>query len=141
MEVGSKIKEARKKKGITQDELAHRIGISKNGLWNYENNKRQVNLDQLNKIAIALDIEVIELIGKENYINEAKKQSEAILGEFSKGNFIEFNNETNLLMNLIQYFNEEYYSSKYDLQKVKTDDILQVKNISLSVIEEVLKRL
>ena len=39
MDVGENIKKFRDLKGLTQDELAQKSNISKNALWNYENNK------------------------------------------------------------------------------------------------------
>lgn len=62
MNIGDLIKDNRKKKGLTQDELAALIGISKNGLWNYENNKRKVNTDLLQKIAEVLNIPISEFV-------------------------------------------------------------------------------
>lgn len=58
------IKRYRKEKGITQEELANKCGLSKNGLWNYENGKRQPNIDTLNKIASVLEVSFDELLGE-----------------------------------------------------------------------------
>ncbi|WP_294403969.1 helix-turn-helix domain-containing protein [uncultured Clostridium sp.] len=62
MNTGNKIKELRKKRGLTQEELAQECGLSKNGIWNYENNKRIPTVNTLNKIADALDISFSELL-------------------------------------------------------------------------------
>lgn len=68
MNLSENIKKYRKEKGMTQEELANKCGLSKNGLWNYENNKREPNIDTLNKIAVALDVSVSDLLG-ENITN------------------------------------------------------------------------
>lgn len=70
MSIGEKIKKFRKLKGLTQEELANKCGLSKNGLWNYENNKRKPNTEILDRIATALDINFLELImGKATLTN------------------------------------------------------------------------
>lgn len=64
--VGENIKKFRVAKGWTQEELADKVGLSKNGLWNYENGKREVGIDTLDKIAEALGIKISELIEESN---------------------------------------------------------------------------
>ena len=56
-----KIWEVRTEKGITLKELERRTGISKSALDNYENGKRSPNMNQMEKIAIALDTSISNL--------------------------------------------------------------------------------
>lgn len=72
--IGDKIKSIRKKKGLTQEQLAKKCNISKNGLWNYENNHREPRLDTLKAIAKALDIDINELL-EEKSITVVKTNS------------------------------------------------------------------
>ena len=60
------IKELRMKNKLTQEELASKCGLSKNAIWNYENNKRSPSIDTLKKIANALDVNVYNLIDANN---------------------------------------------------------------------------
>lgn len=60
--IGATIKKLRKSKNITQEGLAKLSGISKNALWNYENEHRQPNIEILNNIATALNIEINDII-------------------------------------------------------------------------------
>lgn len=62
MNVGDKIKDLRLKRELTQEQLAKDCGLSKNAIWNYENNKRSPSIDILKKIAKALDTNVYNLI-------------------------------------------------------------------------------
>lgn len=62
MNIGNNIKYYRKQKGLTQEQLASKCNISKNGLWNYENNKRKPNIEILTDIAMALDISMSDLL-------------------------------------------------------------------------------
>lgn len=57
--------EVRTKKGISLKELEKRTGISKSALNNYENEKRQPNLLQLELIAKALDTSISNLYESE----------------------------------------------------------------------------
>ena len=63
VQIGSRIKEYRKSKGITQKELALRADIPYSTYSNYENNNREPNREQLQKIATALDVPLYELMG------------------------------------------------------------------------------
>ena len=66
MNIGNNIKKYRKIKGLTQIQLAEKIGVSTITIKNYENNRRQPSLETLNKIAEALNVSVSELISDEN---------------------------------------------------------------------------
>ena len=66
MDIGKKIKEARKQKGMTQEELGHIVGVQKSAIAKYESG-RVVNIKRstLQKIASALNIRPSELIFEE----------------------------------------------------------------------------
>lgn len=59
MDIGLKIKRARENNGLTQDELANKLEISKSALWNYENNKRAIPVDVLIKCSNLLNVNFI----------------------------------------------------------------------------------
>lgn len=62
MNLGEKIKEARKREGLSQIEAAKKSKISVNSLRLYESNQRQPRVETLQNIASALDVSVIELM-------------------------------------------------------------------------------
>ena len=62
MDIGSKIKELRIKKGLTQSELAKECNLSKNAIWNYENGKRNPKIEVVSLIATALNVSLSTLI-------------------------------------------------------------------------------
>lgn len=78
MSTGSKIKAIRKKNKLTQDELARKVGISKNGLWNYENDKREISIELVQKIAETLNVPLSDLIEEENPIRKTQKEIEKL---------------------------------------------------------------
>ena len=67
MKIGEKIKVARKKKGLTQEDLGKLVGVQKSAIAKYENG-RVVNIKRstLQKIASALNIRPSELIFEES---------------------------------------------------------------------------
>lgn len=61
MNVGENIRRIRKSKNMTMKELGAKIGITEQGIGNYERGDRNPNLDILNKISDALCISFDEL--------------------------------------------------------------------------------
>jgi transcriptional regulator with XRE-family HTH domain len=69
MNLGERIKQARKNKNLTQKQLADIIGVAEITLRQYENNKRKVSLEQLEKITRALNEDIDYMIfGKHSEI-------------------------------------------------------------------------
>lgn len=64
MDIGEKIKYLRTEKGITQKELASKLGTSQQNLAQYENGKRKPKLETIQKIANALNVDPLVLIGQ-----------------------------------------------------------------------------
>lgn len=52
----------RKQKGLTQKELAQKLGVSQQMINQYENNSSNLTFETLQKIATALDVSINELI-------------------------------------------------------------------------------
>lgn len=71
MTLGNNIKKYRKMLKLSQEDLAKKSNLSRNAIYNYENNKRQPSIDILNKIALALGITVNDLLEEsesKNYV-------------------------------------------------------------------------
>ena len=79
MTVGQRIREARKKAGLTQKELADKLGISYVGVSHWENGQRNPKLSTLARIADALSIPVIDLLTTEKHFGYPVKSE--ITGE------------------------------------------------------------
>lgn len=69
--LGKKLKEARKRKNITQEELAKRIGISKHAIAKYEQGQREPNLKILTSIIDELEMDFWEVAQDANLEIEA----------------------------------------------------------------------
>jgi len=64
--VGKNIKKYRKKHNISQEELAERAGLHRTYIGGIERGERNITLDSLQTIAIALSIAPVELIVEES---------------------------------------------------------------------------
>lgn len=71
MTTGQLIKAARKKAGMTQAQLAEKLGISYVGVSQWENDLRNPKLDTLQRIAAALGVGVGQLMPADNYWEDA----------------------------------------------------------------------
>lgn len=65
MTIHKKIKQLRKDREIKQADLAKQIGVPQSTLSKYENGNLRIDTDTLTKIAVALEVSVDELLGKE----------------------------------------------------------------------------
>ncbi len=57
MEIGEKIRSIRVSRGVTQEDLAKKTGLSRSTIVNFERGKRIPRIDDLMKIAGALGVE------------------------------------------------------------------------------------
>lgn len=64
MTIGERIQEARKQAGLKQSELAEKLGIATITIGQYERDKRQPRLEQLEAIAKALGVSTAYLTGE-----------------------------------------------------------------------------
>ncbi len=60
--LGTAIREHRESQGLSQEKLALMVGSSKSHIWRIETGKVGVGIDDLSRIADALDTEVRQLI-------------------------------------------------------------------------------
>lgn len=68
----NRLKELRKAKKLTQEELAREIGISKITVLRWENGERQIKLDKAQKLADFFGVSVGYLLGHDD--NDFEKQ-------------------------------------------------------------------
>ncbi len=69
-EIGKKIQLAREEKGMTQADLAERLGITQAALSNYELGKRRLYLNHIQMVARVLDKNVNFFISQEDGFRE-----------------------------------------------------------------------
>ena len=59
---GNKVRELRKKLGISQEELANRSGLHRTYIGMIERSEKNITIKNIEKIAHALEIEIWELM-------------------------------------------------------------------------------
>ena len=77
-DIGRKIKELRKKRGLTQKDLGEMVGLDQTTISGYENGRRQIDLQKLMKIAQALGVDLKELISVDSKPSEISKVAKII---------------------------------------------------------------
>ena len=63
IQLGSRIRQARDRAGLTQEQLAERIGVSRTAIARYESGEIEPKLHNLAAIAMALSVSCDELLG------------------------------------------------------------------------------
>ena len=61
-----RIRETRKAKGLSQVELAKKLGVSKQSLSNWENDNIQPSIEMLERLATCLSVTTDYLLGRDN---------------------------------------------------------------------------
>jgi putative transcriptional regulator len=88
-EILSKLRQVRKEKGVSQDEIAKEIGVSRHTYLAMENGKQEFSLQRLEKVIKFLDINIFDLVEKND--DRSEKISQEIneiqrkLDELKKG--------------------------------------------------------
>lgn len=86
MDIGARLKNARKNKGITQTQLGKKLGVSQAMIGQYENGSRTPKIETVQKIADALNITMLDLIPElmkiQTSILNEKKDLDIFFNEF-----------------------------------------------------------
>ncbi|UXX40529.1 WO male-killing family protein Wmk [Wolbachia endosymbiont of Oryzaephilus surinamensis] len=80
--VGQRIKEWRLIRGYTQKDLANKVGITNQGIYEYEQGRAAVSLEMLDEIAKVLSISIIDLLPESD--EEAEEKLSNLIGEYKK---------------------------------------------------------
>ncbi len=96
--VGNNIKRFRTERGITQDELAEKLSVTRQAVSNWERGKTEPDIETLDRLAQALDVSAEALI----YGEEAKKKSKQICLKISQ-NGIEFGSTLAMIISYVTW--------------------------------------
>jgi transcriptional regulator with XRE-family HTH domain len=86
MPLGQRIKELRKEKKMTQEELGKILGVSKVSISGYENDTRQPDNESLVKLANFFNVTTDYLLGENNTPKWANKKDATDLKKFLENN-------------------------------------------------------
>lgn len=95
MKYGERIALLREKKGLKQDELSTKLGISRASLSHYETNRREPDYDTINRIADFFNVSIDYLVGRtddpqrsmdadvRDFIDSLELADESVLDKFA----------------------------------------------------------
>jgi len=73
LHIGTRIRYFRRKQHLSQEEVAHRVGTSQSYLGKVERGVVVVGVEMLQKIAIALDVDLVQFFQKPEFHDEVVK--------------------------------------------------------------------
>lgn len=85
MTIGGKIRRYRKLAGLTTEELARRVNVSRPTISRYESDEINISVDMIGKIAKALNISPVELLDLSYLDSEVEAVPVPTLGEVAGG--------------------------------------------------------
>lgn len=129
--LGNRLRQARKKKGFTQEYVAEKIGVTYQTISNYERDERDPDTETLTKLANLLEVPVGWLVGQtddptppqakkekpnyEEYVLSAKTLADAAIRISELNDKYDLNEKTFLELHTLAY-------KKYGLKSVKSAD-------------------
>jgi transcriptional regulator with XRE-family HTH domain len=81
MEFHEKLQELRKTKGLTQEELAKELYVSRTAISKWESGKGYPNIDSLKEISKFFSVTIDELLSSEELITAAKDENRSNIGK------------------------------------------------------------
>ena len=123
MPTGTRIKELRKQKGLTQKQLGELCGMYESQIRKYENGNANPKIETLQKIAFALGVPITELINCSYDIVDGKEVKVFDLTDMSLPQVIEAvehirDSCSNKPESITMHFSEEDYT-KEELNKIR----------------------
>ena len=83
MEFNEKLQELRKAKGLTQEELAQAIYVSRTAVSKWESGRGYPSIDSLKELAKYFSVTVDELISPDEIITAAEDEKQVLIGRYT----------------------------------------------------------
>ena len=83
MEFNEKLQELRKNKGLTQEELAEALFVSRTAISKWESGRGYPNLDSLKEISRFFSVTIDDLICSEEIITAAEDEKKVCLDKYT----------------------------------------------------------
>lgn len=107
MEIGMKIKDLRIKKNIPVSEIASKMNVTPQAIYNYEQGKNKPNIDVLKKYSEILNVELNELLDIETNHFVDREPLNGLSTNFYKNLFEAEKQKTQILEKEIDYLREK----------------------------------
>jgi|SRR5215208_1036119 len=79
MDVGRKVRQLRRVQDLSQDDLAARVGVSRNSISRFETGARMPSIEMLEKLASALGVRASDLLAEESTLPKASAPSSSTI--------------------------------------------------------------
>ena len=123
--LGEKLAELRKKKGISQEELADALSTSRQAVSKWERGESDPDINRLKDLAVYFNVSIDYLLGYDvestsvnNFIDRLSKSSKSGAYDISLENIkmivLRNNNNFNLISASIEYLGDYYYAKRED---------------------------
>lgn len=118
MNIGENIKKLRIEKGLTRQDLAKALKVSDSTISRYENNKREPNMETINKIAKALEVSPSEFFDWDN-LNE--KETHLLISEITgdRSSFSQLESKISYSLISIFEFAKDLYGEDLFINDIK----------------------
>lgn len=145
MNIGENIRKIRKEKKISSKYIADYIGCSQQAILQYERGERNPSIDILNKIALALGVQINQLCSTESFVTRATFEKFMNDNNLSQKEFMELvKNNPNLTdkfekPDIIKEFitDDDFNSKMGDLKTLnRMDAVLKAFNIHFALKED-----
>ena len=141
MTTGDRIRNARKKAGLTQKELGEKLGVTGSLIGIYETNRRKPKPDTLQRMADALGISYVDLLSDEDIHQRIDSVTTQInmytkAAELASRSVDKCINDLNALMGKHKNIESEPVLEKSD---VSCDDMFDLYSKKLQILEDTLK--
>ena len=128
--IGARLKELRKEKGLTQQQLADKLGLSKSAIIQYENNKRAPNFQAMSRLVAFFKVTPQYLSG-ESDVRTRSIETYLISSEEMKGLVLSSDGDKDLIAATVSYQNACNSLLSYILQDHKLDRQEKLDEISI----------
>ena len=122
MSTGRRIKELRKKAGLTQKELGEKLGVAYQTLAQWENDLRNPKIETLHRISAALNVPITELVGTaddlDNQITRHLQEAKQSLEEREEG-LSDFEKRKKWMNGVLSFENAAHKASYLDAVKAE----------------------
>lgn len=83
MEFNEKLQKLRKSRGLTQEELAREIFVSRTAVSKWESGRGYPNIDSLRELAKFFSVTVDELLSPDEIISAAEEEKQELIGKYT----------------------------------------------------------
>ena len=116
MSLGEKIKVYRNSKNLSQENLAEKVGVSRQAVTKWESNKSKPSTENLIRVADVLDISMNDLTS-DNSLSEINRrenttfieQTQVVYDKAKQGNIMKINNKIKYILLIIFFINFVFF--------------------------------